>query len=199
MYKTEKEKYIDLYSGDLKEIYIKNDDRGQIDGGYGRANWGENTISFLTNKNTKSVIDYGCGYGRFCDLATKTIDIVYGIDIASVATGNVIENNKINFIDGNGTTIPLPTNSVDWVTSFDCLEHVGEEDLDIVLNEFDRVSTKGFITSIEFINDILNGIPLHLTVRPKEWWLEKLSKYGEVYEWGQVPLKNLPYIIVEKK
>lgn len=199
MYTTEKEKYIDLYCGNLREIYIKSDSRGKVDGGYGRANWGENTISFLTEKNTKSVIDYGCGYGKFCDLASKTIDTVYGIDIASVATGNVIKNDNVIFIDGDGTTIPLSDNSVDWVTSFDCLEHVGENDLDVVLNEFDRVSTKGFVTSIAFISDNLNGVPLHLTVKPKEWWLEKLSKYGKVYEWGKVPLTSLPYIIVEKK
>lgn len=197
-YKTEKEKYIDLYSGELHNIYVKNDSRGQVDGGYGRANWGENAVPFLNSKGAKCVIDYGCGYGRFCDLATQSIEKVYGLDIASVATGNVIDNDKINFIDGDGTTIPLEDNSIEWVTSFDCLEHIGEGDLNTVLGEFDRVSTKGFIVSVAFIPDNLAGVPLHLTIKPKEWWLSKLSNYGKVYEHGSVPLTGLPYIVVEK-
>ena len=125
-------------------------------------------------------------------------DQVEGLDIASVATGNVIDNDKINFIDGDGTTIPLEDNSVDWVTSFDCLEHIAENDLNTVLSEFDRISTKGFIVSVAFIPDNLAGVPLHLTIKPKEWWLSKLSNYGKVYEYGSVPLTGLPYIIVEK-
>jgi hypothetical protein len=54
------------------------------------------------------------------------------------------------------------------------------------------------VVSVAFIPDILGGVPLHLTVMPKEWWLKKLSKYGKVYEHGSVPLTGLPYIIVEK-
>lgn len=197
MYKTEKEKYIDLYDGRLHEVYVSFDQRGMSDGGYGRANWGENSISFLNDKKARSIMDYGCGYGKFCDLATKTIDKVYGLDIASVTTGNIIDNDKITFIDGDGTTIDLPDNAVDWVTSFDCLEHIAENDLNIVLQEFNRVSTKGFVTSIAFTPDSIGGEELHLTVKPKQWWLTKLSDYGKVYEYGYVPLTGVPYIIVE--
>ena len=197
-YKTEKEKYIDLYSGELSEYYIATDSRGQVDKGYGRANWGENAITILKEKGCNSLIDYGCGYGRFCDLATQSFDIVYGTDIASVATDNIVKNKKITFLDTDGASINLPDNSVDWVTSFDCLEHIAENDLHKVLMEFDRVSTKGFIVSVAFIPDNLGGVPLHLTIKPKKWWLSKLSNYGSVYETGSVPLTGLPYIVIEK-
>ncbi|MAH48980.1 hypothetical protein CMI37_24345 [Candidatus Pacearchaeota archaeon] len=211
---TEKEKYTSLYSGKLHEIYMSFDLRGQTDGGYGRANWGENIMPLLNDKKAKSIIDYGCGYGKFCDLATQSINKVYGLDIASVATGNIIDNDKITFLDGNGTAIDLPDNEVDWVTSFDCLEHIAEADLNTVLQEFDRVSTKGFALSVTFSPDSIgnfewtnpltnNNEPciLHLTVKPKEWWIGKLSNYGKVYEHGLVPDQDygqVPYIIVEK-
>ena len=194
----EKEKYKSIYAGPLGEYYVKNDSRGQVDKGYGRACWGENALQFLSAHSAQSVIDIGCGYGRFCDYATGFIPKVYGMDIASVITGNTIKNDKITFFDGEAKKIPLPDKAVEWVCSFDCLEHCLPQDIDTIFNEFDRVASKGFVLSIAYIHDICNGVELHMTVQPEEWWIEKISKYGKTFKWGKVPLTDTPYIICQK-
>lgn len=194
-YKNEKEKYIDLYSGKLSELYVTHDDRGRTDGGYGRANWGENIAKIIKDSNIKSLLDFGCGYGRFCDLVSEFVDEVYGADIASVCTGNVIDNKKIKFIDTDGKSISLGDKTVEMVTSFDCLEHVAEDDLDVVLDEFKRVAIKGFVVSVAPVVDNFFNVPLHLTIKPISWWVEKFSKYGKVSMAGTTPLTNLPYIV----
>jgi SAM-dependent methyltransferase len=139
-------------------------------------------------------LDFGCGYGRFCDLVSSFVDNVYGVDIASVCTGNVIDNKKIKFIDTDGKTINLNDKTVELITSFDCLEHIAEEDIDKILTEFKRVATKGFVVSVAPVGDSFFEVPLHLTIKPISWWIEKFSNYGKVSVIGATPITNLPYI-----
>ena len=193
-YNNEKEKYIDLYSGKLGELYVENDGRGQSDGGYGRANWGENVIKIIQQSNVKSILDFGCGFGRFCDCVSSFAETVYGADIASVCTGNTVINEKIKFIDTDGVSISLPDGSVELITSFDCLEHISENDLEKVFLEFKRVATKGFIISVAPCGDVMFDVPLHLTIKPIDWWLTRCSSFGKVSTLGQTPITNLPYI-----
>lgn len=198
MFKSEKEKYLSLYAGNLRDVYVAIDPRGAEDGGYGRGNWGENALPFLLEKGCQILLDYGCGYGRFAQDAVNAGIKALATDIASVETENTVNDNRIAFFSTDGVNITLPSQCVDWVTSFDCLEHVPEENLDKVLNEFNRVSKKGFILSIAYHGDFLGTIPLHMTVKPKDWWIEKLSSYGKVYEWGETPTTKQPYLIIEK-
>ena len=169
---NEKEKYLEIYSGVIGEDYknVHNE-------GYGRGFWGENAINFIKELKPKSVCDVGCGYGRFCDKISEFVDEVYGVDIGSITTGNVIDNKKIKFIDSEAKKIPLDDNSIDWVTSFDCLEHCLPEYIDDILKEFNRISKKGFVFSISYVNDSHNGLILHMTVQSEEWWINKISKY----------------------
>ena len=196
---NEKEKYVSMYAGALKDKYVAADLRGQASGGYGRACWGENIVPYLKEDAPKAVCDVGCGYGVFCDKVSEFVPEVYGLDIASVVTSNTINNPKIKFIDGEAKNIPLEDLSVDWVTSFDCLEHCAEEDLDTIFNEFMRVSKKGFIASISYIPDHPFGVTLHLTVKPQEWWVAKIQKFGKVSLIGSVPEVGSPYFVVEKQ
>jgi ubiquinone/menaquinone biosynthesis C-methylase UbiE len=193
---NEKEKYIEMYAGETGKAHADRHNNG----GYGRGFFGENAIPFIRRVTPKSVCDVGCGYGRFCNAISDFVDVVYGIDIASVATGNVIPNQKINYIDSHAKNIPLENNAVEWITSFDCLEHCLPEDIDTILKEFDRIATKGFIFSISYEQCWDHGLKLHMTVRPEEWWVEKLKEYGEVSLGDHVAPEVIPtrYIIVNK-
>lgn len=195
MFKSEKEKYLSLYDGVLKDFYIKIDGRGREDGGYGRANWGENAIEFLKTSNCQFVLDYGCGYGRFASQAADSGMTVYATDIASVETGQIVKDERVTFFPTDGFSINLPNKSIDWITSFDCLEHVPEIDLIKVLDEFKRVCSKGFIVSVAYHGDFIGNVPLHMTVKDKNWWIGLFSKYGQVEEWGATPMTKIPYII----
>jgi SAM-dependent methyltransferase len=195
---NEKEKYLSLYQGELAAVYQRRDERGHADGGYGRACWGEGMLKFLRQWKVKSLLDVGCGYGRFCDAASRFVPQVMGLDIASVASGQVIDNPKITFFDGEAKQLPLPERGVEWITAFDCIEHCPESQIDAVLAEFDRVCANGFILSISFDPDHVAGVPLHLTVRPEAWWLEKLRRCGMVTKLGRVPITGAPYYVCRK-
>lgn len=193
----EKEKYVNIYKG----YHVDNQVDiipGKMGGGYGRICWGENMLESLKQWKTNSLLDVGCGYGNFCDAASLFVPRVYGLDIASVATGNVIDNPEVTYFDGEAKSLPLPDNGVEWITSFDCLEHCLEEDIDKILDEFNRVATKGFVLSISYEPCEMDSMSLHMTVKPESWWLYKLSKYGEVTKHGRVPITGAPYLICRK-
>ncbi len=194
----EKEKYLKLYSPLEAGAAPTEILPGRMGGGYGRICWGENMLEPLKEWKIASLLDVGCGYGNFCDAAALFVPRVYGLDIASVATGNVIDNPEITYLDGEAKALPLPDGAVEWITSFDCLEHCLEHDIDKILQEFNRVASKGFVLSISYQPCEADGMPLHMTVKPEAWWIEKLSRYGEVTKEGHAPITEAPYLICRK-
>lgn len=195
--KNERRKYLELYVEDEK--YKKERDHK----GYGRGNHGEPMIEYLRSKNPESVLDVGCGYGNFCNRISEFVPNVYGADIASVRTGNVIDNEKINFIDSDALSLNLPNNSVDYVVSFDCLEHCLEEDIDEIIRNFARMAKKGFIFSIAYrqAGERSNhGEFLHMTVKPESWWLQIIEKYASlVHRSGTYYGEGSKYLVFEVK
>jgi ubiquinone/menaquinone biosynthesis C-methylase UbiE len=196
IFSCEKEKYYNLYSNEIG-TYGENYTATHGEG-FGRGFWGAGVISLLKGIKPHSLLDVGCGYGKFCDAVSTFVPRVIGADIASVITNNVLQNPNITFIDCEAKKIPLNTNGVEWITSFDCLEHCLEVDVDTILSEFNRVAQKGFILSISDGHDYHQHIELHMTVKPQTWWIEKLSKFGKITEYGEVPVTKQPYIIVRK-
>ena len=76
-------------------------------------------------------------------------------------------------------SIPVNDNEVEYVVSFDCLEHCLEEDIDTIVNEFYRISTKGLMLNISYrqaSERSPDGEVLHMTVKPEEWWINKFSE-----------------------
>jgi ubiquinone/menaquinone biosynthesis C-methylase UbiE len=172
----EQKKYESIYIDQNNHYKINNDRRG-----YGRGNHGANMVSYVLNKQPHSVLDIGCGYGNFCDQIQKggIID-VYGMDIASVKTGNVIDNKNIKFLTGEAHSLPFDDNSIDIITSFDVLEHCLEPDIDVIVKEIHRVVKNECIFSITYRQsgeNMENGLVVHMTVKPESWWIDKLNNY----------------------
>lgn len=195
---SERDKYLNIYNGEHAKIYQTQNVRGKLGGGYGRICWGEGMLELLKRWCVRSLLDVGCGYGNFCNAATLFAERVYGLDIASVATGQVIDNPHITFFDGQAKSLPLEDGAVEWITSFDCLEHCLEGDIDDILNEFARVAKNGFALSISYEPCDFQGVDLHMTVRPESWWMRKLSRFGTVTKEGRVPITGVPYLICRK-
>jgi ubiquinone/menaquinone biosynthesis C-methylase UbiE len=192
----EKEKYIRLYSGDLAEWYKHNVGINKAD--YGSENHGSGIIKYLEKVRPSSLLEVGCGRGDFCLQCRRFINKVYGLDIASVKTGNVAKTTKVKFIDGEASYIPLEDNEVDYVTGFDILEHIPEHLVDKSLSELDRVSRTGMIFSISHDVCDYQGVMMHKTIKPREWWVEKLKEFGQVQIYGKTPYVDNKYIIVYK-
>ena len=66
------------------------------------------------------------------------------------------------------------------ITSWEVFEHLKEKDIDsLVKNVKDNLEANGiFIGSISNFPSPNNGLELHQTQRPKEWWIKKFEEHG---------------------
>lgn len=159
--------------------------------GYGGSFHAKYALDKIKEMNIKSLCDVGCGQGQFPVWASDNgIHPVYGIDCSSDFK---VANGKVQFFNSFAHELPLNDKSVEFVTSFDMLEHILPEDTERVLWEFERVATRGFFFSISYIESVIkvDGRNLHPNIHPKSWWKEKLSVFGKVSEYFA------RYIIVE--
>lgn len=172
-HKNEIDKYIDCYENGTKPTFHK--------GCYGSTNWGQNLYPYLKNIKINSILDIGCGHGEFPVYLKDKLNIknVYGLDIASIKTGNHINHNDINWLDAQAYQIPLLDNTVEYITSFDVLEHCLEQDIDKIVSEFHRVCTKEILLKIAYrqaTKRTMGGEKLHMTVHKEMWWINKFKK-----------------------
>ncbi len=170
----ERSRYEALYTGKVRTKPHKKK--------YGVHNHGRDAWPQLSKFGIQSLVDVGTGNGAFPRQAVeKGIPRVDGVDFALLP-------------DGAGVTwwcvpahdMPFKNHSFEWLTSFDTLEHLIPEELDAVLDEFLRVASVGWFFSIAYhTSHTVMGSDLHLIVKPKEWWKEKLSAYGDVTEYTE--------------
>jgi hypothetical protein len=120
-------------------------------------------VFFLKKLKPKHVIDYGCGKGLLL---------------------NILKNKfpKINFY-GYDPAIPeyenLRINKADFVINSDVLEHIPEKDIDDVLFHISSLSKNVFFNLHHGKAEKLlpNGENAHITIKPSEWYHEKMAKY----------------------
>ena len=179
-HRREQKKYIDLYIDKDKSYKLLHDKRG-----YGAVNHGKRAQKLILSLSPKSLCDVGTGQGQFCVWAAKKGIKAVGVDIASVLLGKVIHYPGVAYYSGEARSLPLKSKSVDLVTSFDVLEHCLPEDIDTIIKEFFRVARKALVLKISYRQArerSLDGQVLHMTVRSKFWWKEKLSVVSSVKE-----------------
>lgn len=153
--------------------------------GYGANAHGLEILDEIKKLNPQSICDVGTATGRFCIVLEQSgIKEVIGVDFA-FEPENRGEN--VRWIKAYAHNIPLEDKSVDYVTAFDFLEHLLEEDVDNVLYEFKRIARKGFIFSVNYKKSCheVDGENLHMTVRGPSWWTEKFKKYGTLSTVGR--------------
>lgn len=66
------------------------------------------------------------------------------------------------------------------VTSWEVLEHIRDEDLPTVMANIERHLAPGgvIVMSICPISDMHKGVELHQTIRPRDWWMDRLDSLG---------------------
>jgi len=121
-----------------------------------------------------SVLDLGCGTGRAgMALALAGLDVTL-IDFAPNCLDG--EARALRFLEAD-LTQSLPVEA-DWGYCCDVMEHIPESLVDDVLAHISRAVRKGAFFSIAFHPDAFGhyiGRRLHVTVRPQEWWMERLE------------------------
>ena len=96
-------------------------------------------------------LDVGCGVGLYAlwlAAAVGPAGRVVGIEpevekvvAARALVGSRLEESRLEFKQGDGTAIPLPDHSVDWIWCGDVLHHIAETER--ALREFRRVVRPG--------------------------------------------------------
>lgn len=68
----------------------------------------------------------------------------------------------------------------DVVTAWEVMEHIAENDIDVLAENVRRhLKPNGlWIMSVSHNEEIINGIRLHQSVFPKEWWIKKFDTLG---------------------
>jgi SAM-dependent methyltransferase len=139
---------------------------------YGSTNHGQLAVPIIQKLKPRFVVDFGCGRNDLVrELRRLGIDGL-GIDFAFPEADLVRPMHAT----------ALQAGIADVVTSFDALEHLLPEDVDLTLAEMRRVAVpRGrFIFSIctRPSTTTVAGEGLHPTVRPLDWWLERIGRVG---------------------
>lgn len=118
------------------------------------------------------VLDFGCGTGTFVK-AMKLLrpDLEYYEYDPGVAGKDIFD-----------------WHPVDYVVCTDVMEHVEEDKVDFTLHSIDYIARKGVFFNIDLaISTSLlpDGRSTHITVKPKEWWLDRLTASFRLMEWTE--------------
>ena len=91
----------------------------------------------------KRVLDAACGEGYGSALLASVAQSVVGVDIDADAIVHARdrygEGDRVRFVNGSCSALPLPDASVDAVVSFETIEHLDAADQPKMLAEFARV------------------------------------------------------------
>lgn len=141
---------------------------------------GEHCVEVFASKMPKSgsVIDFGCGTGR-ASIGLKKL----GYDVLLV---DFAENCRdydamvLPFVR-HDLTDPLP-HQADMGICTDVMEHLPTVSVDAVIGNIMASVPKAFFqisTAPDCMGAIINQ-ELHLTVKPHDWWIDRLSGFGKV-------------------
>lgn len=125
-------------------------------------------IEFLIKKfNCKTMLDYGCGKGL--QYTVEKANENWGVELTLFDIG--VKEFSIK-----------PKERYDLVSSTDMLEHCETSDIPEILKEINDYANLSVIVSIstrEAKKILPDGRNAHLTVKPKEWWMEQIHKISD--------------------
>ena len=144
---------------------------GKVYHGTCLQNHAESIKKLIDETESQSLLDYGSGKG-----------IQYHT-----------QNIHVNFFNGIMPTLydigieeysKLPEGNFDGVYSTDVMEHIPEEELDEVFKQIYSRANKFVYLAISTIPapDLLpDGTQSHVTIKPIEWWVDKIKPFANVY------------------
>jgi len=140
---------------------------------YKKNNWLVDQQGLMRLIAGKTVLEFGCGNGRFTRQAASVASHVTAIDWARSPDFKDMPAN-VAFTQDSVLTAELP--AVDMVCSGDVLEHFKKDDLARLLP---RIHAAG-IANYHVIA-CYDDHHSHLTIEPKEWWLAQFQALDPTY------------------
>jgi len=128
---------------------------------------------YIMRTSPKKVLDVGCGLGF---LVNKLRDLgveAHGVDFALALKEFYWD--KPWFSISEAKNLPFKDKEFDVVFSSDFLEHLPEENIDVVVSEMKRVG-KVVLARVAYEDKLTQRQAMyHLTNKPEDWWKEKLK------------------------
>lgn len=156
-------------------------------------------------KPSQTVIDFGCGPGRSALIALKHNLAIHLVDISENCLDPEIFllhlKKKFSFTQSSLWDLPQNVAPAEWIICFDVLEHVPEEKVDACLKGMSLRMKQGGFFSIFLQQELFGetvGETLHLTLKPANWWREKIGLYFRVEKEFSTDEKTL-VLTVRKK
>lgn len=141
-----------------------------------------------------TVLDFGCGTGRSSvKMAEYGLDVTL-LDIALNCRDSEAEHLKFFEVD----MVKGFPHKARYGVCTDVMEHIAPEDVDSVLSNIKNACKNAFFM-IATVPDVFGGLvghPLHLTVKPGHWWMERFNANGYVVLKGMQTSTNC-YFYVE--
>lgn len=134
---------------------------------------------FIEDRESRSVLDYGCGQSTLIDLLKEKLEI-----------------NGYRYEPSIDKYASIPVDNVDFLINTEVLEHVPENILDNVLEKISTLSKNVYFTiDVELADEILpNGENAHCTVYPGSWWNNKLKQHFPYVKRIYCPLNGCSFI-----
>ena len=157
---------------------------------YGHAFEGSPCVEDILRLAPTSMIDIGAGFNEFIKTIRKRkgakddkINFI-GIDIACPGADIIAPAHKLPFKNGR----------FDMLVSFDCMEHIPEEEVSLAIREFHRVAKRIYLKiSLTHSPTLIDGERVHVCVKPKEWWLNTIQEYFPNASIRHHERKNTPW------
>ncbi len=148
-----------------------------------RLIYSEHVTRYLAAKpiiKNKIVLDIASGSGYGTKILAESAKFVYGVDVNEVAINYSRKNyggKNIEYLVGDGESIPLDDNSVDVVVTFETIEHI--KDYRKFLDEVNRVLKTDGLLVISTPNDVefAEGNHFHLHEFKYDELVTLLRKY----------------------
>jgi ubiquinone/menaquinone biosynthesis C-methylase UbiE len=149
---------MDYDSTDIAVVY----DRGRDHGPEMLQLWMNFVAACVKKQQIKTILDLGCGTGRFSESLAAHFDAeVIGIDPSIKMLDQArmkLSDRRVRYESGRGEAIPLPDNSIDLIFMSMCFHHF--EDQMLAARECRRVLREGAITILRTgIRDRISAYP----------------------------------------
>lgn len=130
------------------------------------------------------LLEVGCSKGYFVRAARLTGFDAQGLDVSRYALAHPAPGVGHLLQYGSVTEIPWPTHSFDVVCSWEMLEHVPKDRLDVALTQMATVATPGSL-QVHRIGTLEPGTDLsdhlsdetHVTNEPGTWWRDLMASH----------------------
>ena len=158
------------------------------------------TAKEVLDRKPESVVEFGGARGYVC----KILEGFYGVKTCVVDISNHCYHTRAidNYIrcDISRERVPIKDKEYDLCFSIAFLEHIPEDRVEHVIRESIRVSKRG-LHGITFKKEPYDIDKTHVTMKPKEWWIEKFGEVDPSYPVEIVDKEDLerpPYPIPHK-